>query len=132
MKKIIMLFLSLQTLAFTEGAQFKGNHYIASYYDCDSSALSDGKLLKEALFKACEASGLLGMQQASSEAEGDGALHLLLLSESHASIHTYPEQRSCFIDLFICTEGADERLFDKVLTQYLMPGKKKIEVIHRN
>lgn len=127
-----MLFISLQALVFAEGVQFKGNHYIASYYDCDSSALSDIKLLKETLYKACEASGILGVQQLSSEPEGDGALHMILLSESHATIHTYPEQRSCFIDLFICTEGADERLFDKVLTQHLMPGKKKVEVIQRN
>ena len=34
-----------------------------------------------------------------------GATCLYLLSESHLSIHTYPELRFCAIDLYCCNES---------------------------
>ncbi len=46
-----------------------------------------------------------------------------LLSESHASIHTYPEHRSCFVDLFTCGNKCMAEDFDRIMRKYLKPGR---------
>ena len=45
---------------------------------------------------------------------GGGYTVLKLLSESHASIHTYPENRIASIDLFTC-KGLDEKEIRKIV-----------------
>jgi S-adenosylmethionine/arginine decarboxylase-like enzyme len=47
---------------------------------------------------------------------------VLLLAESHASIHTYPEHQACFVDLFTCGRACSAERFDAVLRQYLRPA----------
>jgi S-adenosylmethionine decarboxylase proenzyme len=36
-----------------------------------------------------------------------GYTHAHVLSESHFTIHTYPEHRSCYIDIFCCSDSFD-------------------------
>ena len=50
-----------------------------------------------------------------------GYTAVLLLSESHASIHTYPEHGACFVDLFTCGTTCKAEAFDQVLRDYLQP-----------
>jgi S-adenosylmethionine decarboxylase len=47
----------------------------------------------------------------------------ILLSESHASIHTYPEHGKCFVDLFTCGDKCDHNVFNEVMQEYLKPRK---------
>ncbi len=61
----------------------------------------------------------------------DGITMVLLLSESHASIHTYPEYNSCYIDLFTCGERCDYRKFEEALEQYLQPESIDQHVLER-
>jgi S-adenosylmethionine decarboxylase proenzyme len=52
----------------------------------------------------------------------NGMTLVYLLSESHASIHTYPEKGACFVDLFTCGENCSAEGFDHLLRGYLQPG----------
>lgn len=53
------------------------------------------------------------------------------MSESHCSVHTYPEYNSLFIDLFTCGETCSWEGFDKIMTQFLQPKKSSKNVIIR-
>ena len=63
------------------------------------------------------------------DAEG-GYTGLVLLAESHASIHTYPETNTIFIDLFSCRElsETDNKTF---LDDYLNPIKSVMNLQKR-
>ncbi len=110
---------------------FKGTHFLASYYDCDPDAIRDLEALKGALIEGSEKCGATILKKASYVFEPDGLTMVLLLSESHASIHTYPEYNACFVDLFTCGDRCSFEIFHDVLNAYLCPKKLSHQVITR-
>lgn len=112
--------------------EFYGKHFIASYLECDSQAIADEKKLQEVLIEASKACGAEILKSASYVFDTGGLTQVVLLSESHASIHTYPEYQSCFVDLFTCGHRCDWKAFDQVMQKYLNPKKTQIQVIIRD
>jgi S-adenosylmethionine decarboxylase len=102
-----------------ETYDFIGTHYIASYYDCSSEKLNDKDYLNKMLEQAVEASGATILQSVDHKFSPQGVTILLLLAESHASIHTYPEQKACFVDLFTCGTNCDYSKFHDVVVKML-------------
>ena len=110
---------------------FQGHHFIASYYDCDEIALTDRKMLKEVMIKAAQKAGAQVLDHCSYDFDGDGLTMVILLSESHASIHTYPEHKACFVDLFTCGNTCDNEQFHHVLAKYLKPNHFSGDILER-
>lgn len=111
---------------------FVGTHFMASYKECNVEALTDLPKLKEALVEAAKASGATVLDTVDYTFEPDGLTMVVLLSESHASIHTYPEHRACFVDLFTCGHKCSAAKFDEALRTYLEPQKVSGNVAKRN
>ena len=110
---------------------FTGNHFIASYSDCDEMALSDVNTLIDVMKVAVEKSGATILDYCFYEFPGGGLTLALLLSESHASIHTYPEHNACFIDLFTCGDDCSYEEFHTFLLGYLKPDFVDVKVLAR-
>ncbi len=111
--------------------EFLGNHLIANYIGCDKEAIRDLKGLEAAMKGAAIASGAHIITTASHVFPPDGFMMVILLSESHASIHTYPEYDSCFVDCFTCGEHCDPSKFDQVLSSYLKPQQAQKRILVR-
>jgi len=101
--------------------QFKGVHFLVSYSDCDREALTDVESLKQAMHSAVDQCGATLLDSSSWVFPPSGLTMVFLLSESHASIHTYPEKGACFVDLFTCGDRCSYEKFDSVLRAYLKP-----------
>lgn len=112
--------------------QFKGVHFLASYCDCDIDALSNIENLKNAMEHAVELSGATILEASSWVFPPSGLTMVFLLSESHASIHTYPEHGACFVDLFTCGEHCSAEKFDAAMRDYLKPKKVSERTFIRN
>lgn len=117
---LLPIFLSVSLFSL-ETFQFKGSHFTASYKGCDHKALTDIPQLKNAMLEAAKASGAQVLGLADYIFEPDGYTMVILLSESHASIHTYPEFDACFVDLFTCGDHCSSKAFDEALQQFLKP-----------
>lgn len=117
----------------TEGTtyQFYGRHLMAQYYDCDPTALGNPKRIGEVMTAAAVASGAHIIKSMDYIFEPNGYSMILLLSESHASIHTYPEHNACFIDYFTCGHHSSPEKFDALMRAYLLPKKWKSAVQER-
>lgn len=111
--------------------QFVGRHFVAQYYDCDPVALNNIKGLSTAMQQATIASGAQLLKSVDYAFEPCGFTLVLLLAESHASIHTYPEHKACFIDFFTCGTRCSAEKFDACLRSYLHPMRAVIEVKER-
>jgi S-adenosylmethionine decarboxylase proenzyme len=132
-RNIFIVFCLLFTaLAAEEAFQFKGVHFLASYCDCDLQALTELDKLADAMKSAVEKSGATVLEISSWAFPPNGLTMVLLLSESHASIHTYPEYGSCFVDLFTCGEKCSADKFDTALREYLKPKAVNLRTLIRN
>lgn len=112
--------------------QFVGIHFVASYMDCDHASLTNLEKLKQAMTTAVQASGATILNMVDFVFDPDGYTAAYVLSESHATIHTYPEFNSCFIDLFTCGNNCSHERFDKSLREYLIPERVNAKVISRD
>jgi len=116
---------------YGEEYEFTGVHYIASFVDCDEAAMRDLSSLRGVLESGIEACGATLLNSCEHLFSPDSITLVLLLSESHASIHTYPEYNSCYIDLFTCGNNCDYRKFERVLAAYLKPKKLETTIMRR-
>lgn len=130
-RRILLLFCVTCGAFAEEVYHFSGKHFIASYLECDLKALSDLGGMIEAMNKAVAASGATQLEMNSYVFPPNAVTAVYLLSESHASIHTYPEHGSCFVDLFTCGEKCSAEKFDAVLRAYLQPQKISFRYFQR-
>jgi S-adenosylmethionine decarboxylase len=133
---MVMLRLLLGLLMFGqilsgEEYRFSGKHFVASYLDCDLRAMSDLEGLIRAMDEAVGSSGATILDKCSYVFPPNGLTIVHLLSESHASLHTYPEHGACFVDLFTCGERCSAEKFDAALRDYLKPNRVSAELFHR-
>lgn len=117
----IVLYL-FSAISFAETPyNFKGKHFIASYCGCSSTKLEDVNQLVKVMENAVNQSGAAVLNSCFYEFPGNGMTMVFLLSESHASIHTYPEHQACFVDLFTCGDHCSYEKFHESLSSYLNP-----------
>ena len=111
--------------------EFVGRHLLASYVGCDAQALADETGLLAAMKAAVKASGATLISSVQHSFTPSGMTAVMLLSESHASIHTYPEHQACFVDLFTCGRNCSAERFDMVMCKYLKPARACRQIVMR-
>lgn len=80
-----------------------GTHLIVEFTHCTRSILNNRKLLEQILKAAIKEVGLHCEKVVSHQFYPVGVTSVAIISESHISIHTYPETRHASIDIFTCT-----------------------------
>jgi S-adenosylmethionine decarboxylase len=111
---------------------FIGFHLLANYTGCRREALRDLSGLGEALVRAAKAAGATVLAAAQHVFDNNGLSQVLLLSESHASLHTYPEFCSCFLDLFTCGTTCRPEKFEAIMRDHLRPTGVCTQVMVRH
>lgn len=81
-----------------------GSHVVADLYDCPTDILNDSDLLVTYACQAAENAGATILEVISHRFDPQGVTVLLLLAESHLSIHTWPETGMAYVDCFTCGE----------------------------
>jgi S-adenosylmethionine decarboxylase proenzyme len=84
-----------------------GEHYILDLSNCDREVLMDSERAYRLFANAVRSSGLTVVDEGFYKFNPHGFTCFLLLSESHASLHAWPEYGYCAIDLFTCAMGKD-------------------------
>ena len=84
-----------------------GEHFIFDLSDCNHEILMDGERSYSLFAQAVHESGLTVVDEGFYKFSPHGFTCFLLLAESHASLHAWPEYGYCAIDLFTCAIGMD-------------------------
>lgn len=100
-----------------------GRHVAVDTWGVDFEVLNNANLLQAHMVEAAEACGATVLSVQAKQFEPQGATVLVLLSESHLSIHTYPERGFAAIDCYTCGEFVDPQLAIDYLVTVLKPDK---------
>jgi S-adenosylmethionine decarboxylase len=100
-----------------------GRHVLADIWGVDFNRINDIEFLKEHMYKAAEKSGATILAINYEVFIPYGVTILILLSESHLSIHTYPEKGFAAIDGYTCGEDVDPEVAVDYLLSILEPER---------
>lgn len=84
-----------------------GEHFICDLSSCDQELLLDPEKANQLFTQAVRESGLTIVSEGFHKFSPHGFTCFLLLAESHASLHAWPEYGYCAIDLFTCNLDMD-------------------------
>ncbi len=98
-----------------------GRHVAVDTWGVDFDKLDNAEWLQAHMVEAAEASGATVLSVQGKQFEPQGATVLVLLSESHLSIHTYPEKGFAAVDCYTCGETVDPQVAIDYLVSVLEP-----------
>lgn len=107
-----------------------GKHYLLNLYECSSSFLDDELFLVDLIQRAAIASGATILKTISHKFDPVGVTAIVLLAESHISIHTYPEFHKCYADIYTCG-NADPKIGSDLLIEELQSQSHTLSYIER-
>jgi S-adenosylmethionine decarboxylase len=109
-----------------------GTHFIADMCGIDSLYLQDRDLIENIMIEACRKAGATILKTVFHHfGEGQGVTGVIVLAESHASIHTWPEHGFAAIDVFTCGVGCDSSVAISHLKERFNPKECFIFPIKR-
>ncbi len=84
-----------------------GRHLVAEFYDCDPKALDDIENIERHMIEAAYETGATVINSTFHRFLPYGVSGVVVISESHLAIHTWPEYGYAAIDLFTCGDHVD-------------------------
>jgi len=108
-----------------------GQHYLLNLYKCSFVLLDDERCLIDLLENAATASGATVIQTISKKFEPQGVTVICLLSESHISIHTWPEEGKASVDVYTCGNNCNPKIGCDIIVQRLHAQNHTLSYIER-
>lgn len=108
-----------------------GKHLILELYDCDPAIINDLASVQEVLIKAVNISQATIIKPVFHQFNPHGISGVIVIAESHFSIHTWPEYGYCAIDIFTCGDQIDTSKSLDFLKQELKAKHASIMEIKR-
>lgn len=101
----------------------KGREVLADFWGVKASVLNNVKFLTELLKVAAEEGGATVLKAVSHKFNPQGCTVAVILSESHITIHTYPERGFAAINCYTCGDHVDptksiEYLYDTLRPEF--------------
>lgn len=79
-----------------------GRHILAEIYGCDSNILNDKEAIEKIMVESALKSGAEIREVAFHKFNPQGVSGVVIISESHLTIHTWPELGYAAVDVFTC------------------------------
>ena len=108
-----------------------GRHVLVDLYDCPAELLNDVEEIEAALRAAANAAGATVLDAVLHRFSPHGVTGVLVIKESHMSIHTWPEYGFAALDLFTCGENVNPQEAVEVLKNLLHAGRASSVEMHR-
>lgn len=111
--------------------EFKGKHILGELYGVSFEKVNSLDFMENLLRKGVESADATICGITVKKFVPQGLSILILLSESHVSVHTYPEKNSIFFDIFTCGSKCKPEKFVEMMERELNPFKKNITLVER-
>jgi S-adenosylmethionine decarboxylase len=87
----------------------RGRHLLVEYTGCDVNVLDDLKRIESLMLEAARAAQTNIVASVFQPFEPIGVTGVVVVEESHLSIHTWPESGYAAVDFFTCGDSLPER-----------------------
>jgi len=87
--------------------QALGKHILVEFYGCNSERLKDTDMLQQEFENAATMSGATVVDSTFHTFSPYGVSGVVVIAESHLTIHTWPEYGYAAVDLFTCGDTVD-------------------------
>ena len=108
--------------------KFEGQHYTASLKGVDNM---NHTFIYRTIFDALKISNATILNDSFHKFDNGAVTFVILLAESHCSVHTFPEHNSLFLDLFTCGDNCKLEVFKSYVTRKLQPKEIDEQLIKR-
>jgi S-adenosylmethionine decarboxylase len=108
-----------------------GKHLIVELYDCDLDLINDVSQVEKILVEAVAISKATIVQPVFHQFSPHGVSGVVVIAESHFTIHTWPEYGYCALDIFTCGELIDTDTSLEYLKQAFKAGSLSVMEIKR-
>ncbi len=108
-----------------------GKHLLLELKDCDKEVLNDVTFLKGALLAAASGCGATVLGEAFHQFNPHGVSGVVIITESHLFIHTWPEHGYAAADIFTCGDSVQPEKAAQLLIRKLGAKNHSIVEIRR-
>ena len=106
-----------------------GQQLIVELYGCDRTLLDDPSRLEQILTESIRRSGGTIIRPCFHQFSPHGVTGVVVIAESHVSIHTWPEFGYCALDVFTCgTQVQTDQIFEYVRSELRAQETSVMEV----
>ncbi|MCS7273088.1 MAG: adenosylmethionine decarboxylase [Fimbriimonadales bacterium] len=114
-----------------DGSRTLGTHLLVELHGCNGRTLERVAHVERALVQAAHESNARIVSHFFHEFEPYGVSGVVVIEESHYTIHTWPEHRYAAVDLFYCSETVDAERALEVLRRAFEPEKVDVMLVRR-
>ena len=104
-----------------------GRHLLLELFDCDLDAINNVETVKGALIEAAKRAQATIVDVVFHEFNPFGVSGVVVIAESHLSIHTWPEYRYAAVDIFSCGDVLQPEIAANYLVEYF--GAERTSVV---
>ncbi|GGD16671.1 S-adenosylmethionine decarboxylase [Pontibacillus chungwhensis BH030062] len=96
-----------------------GRHVIAELWDCNTEKLNDMTMIEQIFVDAALKAGAEVREVAFHKFAPHGVSGVVIISESHLTIHSFPEHGYASIDVYTCGDRIDPNVAAQYIAQSL-------------
>ena len=106
----------------------RGRHFLVELFGCDPNPLNDAQALRSALRAGAEAAGARVVAEVFHPFAPHGVTGVVVIEESHFSIHTWPESRYAAVDFYTCGDAQARRAIELLARELKARRAEVLEV----
>jgi S-adenosylmethionine decarboxylase len=108
-----------------------GRHLLLELFDCDLDAINNVEAVKGALIEAAKRAQATIVDVVFHEFNPFGVSGVVVIAESHLSIHTWPEYRYAAVDIFSCGDTLQPEVAAHYLVEQFGAGRTSVVEMQR-
>ncbi|HHD83813.1 MAG TPA: S-adenosylmethionine decarboxylase proenzyme [Campylobacteraceae bacterium] len=108
-----------------------GKHILAEFYECDADAINDVRVVEETLLRAAREAKATVIGSSFHLFEPHGVSGVVVISESHLAIHSWPEYAYAAVDIFTCGEDVDPMVAFTCLKEHFGTQNATYQIVQR-
>ncbi len=108
-----------------------GIHLVADFYGCEGKILDDCQYIKTVIEEAARQAKATIVGSFSHSFNPQGVTGIVVIAESHLSIHTWPEHNYAAVDIFTCGKTVNPYIAFQYLKDKLHAQEVEIKQIAR-